>query len=522
MERLMSICTVFLLLLVGAQWVQADVITIEPSKDNTLYQDAAGSLSNGAGGNFFVGKTAAGVIRRGLLAFDIISHIPPGSTINSVSLTLHMSRTSSGSQLVSLHKVLADWGEGTSVAPRGGGGGGPATSADATWLHTFYDTDFWDNAGGDFADTQSATTDVNDEGFYTWGSTPQMIADVQSWLDNPASDFGWILVGNEAHSRTSKRFDSRDNATPALRPMLTINFTALTTCAERITSDLNNDCIVDFRDFVIFASEWLESSLQPTEPATIHIEGIGEFGFSPADVQTVRSDIFKSTHFSIFDILVHLDKLGSIDMAYHFDENMNTHVIDSINGIENWWYRAYYDGGWPENNVFRMDHYPYKEKMYIELMQKNPGALANIYAVHSAEIERKKRNNGKVIIPEVIIRGTLDELHFFDVEVEPHNLRTDTFQEGVITGIDIIISLADQGKISYDLQWYDSIGTAEIVRSYWVERINEDQASGRCGFVYETGARGISGNHIHIPSDFRVINSPEYAEWFWIQLGPCE
>jgi hypothetical protein len=86
----------------------------------------------------------------------------------------------------------------------------------------------------------------------------------------------------------------------------------------------------------------------------------------------------------------------------------------------------------------------------------------------------------------------------------------------------VILSLGDQGKLTYDLQWYDSIGSAGFVRSYRVERINDDQASGYCGFVYEAGATRFEfSNHIHIPSDFRLINSPEYAKWSWIELGPC-
>ena len=52
-----------------------------------------------------------------------------------------------------------------------------------------------------------------------------MVADVQSWLDNPSTNFGWLLVGNEALSETSKRFDSRENAIADNRPLLTVNFT---------------------------------------------------------------------------------------------------------------------------------------------------------------------------------------------------------------------------------------------------------------------------------------------------------
>jgi hypothetical protein len=59
------------------------------------------------------------------------------------------------------------------------------------------------------------------------------------------------------------------------------------------------------------------------------------------------------------------------------------------------------------------------------------------------------------------------------------------------------------------------------VDTYYLEQIDEAEAYGSCGFVYETGPRdfsGFTGSHIHIPSDVRVTVSPEYALWFWICL----
>jgi hypothetical protein len=210
-------------------------------------------------------------------------------------------------------------------------------------------------------------------------------------------------------------------------------------------------------------------------------------------------------------------------MNYHFDPNMNTHVIDSINGIAIWWYTAFYDGGWIEYNNFRMDHYPYKPQMTINVQQTVQSQLDSINTAFTNEIIRKQLNGGQVIIPRVtIIDCNGAQTDYNDLLVEAHNLRDDTFKDGTITAIDAIFSLADQGLLSYDLQWYDSIGTAGIVRSYWVERIDGCISSGRCGFVYEEGPEsGGWLNHIHIPSDWRVINSPEYEKWFWIELGSC-
>jgi hypothetical protein len=200
-------------------------VTISASKDNTLIEDSTGSLSNGAGPVFHAGRVSAtgqGTIRRGLIAFDVAGSIPPGATIQSVVLTLNMSQTNSGAQTVGLHRVLEHWGEGTSSSS--GGSGAPATNGDATWLHTFFDTTFWSNAGGDYSPMASGSQSVSSVGTYTWGSTPEMVSDVQQWLDNPSANFGWVMIGNESVQQTSKRFDSKDNANPSVRPQLQITY----------------------------------------------------------------------------------------------------------------------------------------------------------------------------------------------------------------------------------------------------------------------------------------------------------
>jgi hypothetical protein len=166
-----------------------------------------------------------------------------------------------------------------------------------------------------------------------------------------------------------------------------------------------------------------------------------------------------------------------------------------------------------------MDHYPYKDKMTIRLFQTDQNQIDAIYQQYREEIERKKQYGGELIIPTVIIQGQDETNRFPSVTVTAHDLRTDMFQPGTITAIDVIMSLGDQGKLTYDLQWYESIGLAEVVRSYFIDGINGEYTVGRCGFVYEEGSLeypGFLGNHIHIPADTRVLNAPEYEEWFWI------
>jgi hypothetical protein len=196
-------------------------ITLDAARDNTLFESDTGSLSNGAGNHLFAGSTGAGGIRRGLVFFDV-SDVPEAATVQSVTLTLRMSRSISAAQNISLHRLTADWGEGTSHAFGEEGGGAAPSTGDATWIHRFFNTEPWQQAGGDFLAEASATVSVADIADYVWGSTELMVADVQSWVADSESNFGWILLGNESTGASAKRFDSRE--TPATAPSLQITY----------------------------------------------------------------------------------------------------------------------------------------------------------------------------------------------------------------------------------------------------------------------------------------------------------
>ena len=198
---------------------------LQASKDNTLIESPKGELSSGLGQAIFVGRTgqSEGGIRRGLIAFDIASAIPAGSKITSVKLTLSVRLSANGDEKaqVKLHQVLADWGEGKSESS---GRGAPATEGDATWIHTFYPKRLWSKPGGDYATGESASQSVADVGIYNWGSTPRMVADVQTWVDSPDKNFGWLLLGDETMSATAKVFHSRESNDKEARPQLAVTF----------------------------------------------------------------------------------------------------------------------------------------------------------------------------------------------------------------------------------------------------------------------------------------------------------
>jgi hypothetical protein len=197
--------TVFALLFTAAltRPASATSVSLNPIKDNTLIQstDPLNQLSNGLG-DITVGRTnqdgqgpATISIRRSLLQFDF-SSIPAGATITGVTLTMRDVMGLNGDPVVSLHQVLASWGEGTSF--QAGGMGAPATEGDATWLYRYYDADnsgdaqLWSTPGGDFDPTVVASAVIYEDNgggqVFSW-TGPGLIESVQFFLDNPTDNF---------------------------------------------------------------------------------------------------------------------------------------------------------------------------------------------------------------------------------------------------------------------------------------------------------------------------------------------
>jgi len=209
----------------------AEVISITSMRDNTLFENITGDLSNGAGSGMFVGNTNQGGEnrRRALVAFDIAGSVPAGSIITNVSLTVTCNQARGSGIVVGLHPVLANWGEGTSDSGPFGGSGDDSTPGDATWIHAFYAFPggvLWATEGGDFNPAANATRNVSGEGPVTWASTDSMVSVVQRWLNRPDQNFGWMLKSsNETGSQNAKRFATREEPVVATRPRLTIEYT---------------------------------------------------------------------------------------------------------------------------------------------------------------------------------------------------------------------------------------------------------------------------------------------------------
>jgi hypothetical protein len=211
----------------------AESVTITPSADTALLQNFP---SNNFGGMAWLnsGTTQIFTTNRGLLKFNVAAHVPRGAQILSASLVVEVvGHPVDGDTPNSfeLHRMLRDWGEGdkTGFPPSLGA---PATEGEANWTHRFaLTTNAWATPGGlagaDVSPVASVDTFIYGEDFspYTFDSTPRTVADVQTWLDEPALNFGWMLISaSEELNFTARRFASREDTSRA--PALTIEYFA--------------------------------------------------------------------------------------------------------------------------------------------------------------------------------------------------------------------------------------------------------------------------------------------------------
>ena len=231
------------------------MMSIGASGDATI---AESDPDNNIGGNDIVhtGTSNVNQKRRGLFRFDIAGSIPAGATIDSVKLNLFMPPgNSTNPSDFDLFASLKDWGEGNKT----GNSGSAASAGEVTWNSNFHSSSTWAAPGGqagtDYANTASATTNVAGQGSYTWTG---MQADVQNWLNNPASNFGWFLISqSENIGGTARRFVSKENTTMA-QPELEVYYSlpGSDICGSTDTMMVDTSCNAIVRDYTASATAW--------------------------------------------------------------------------------------------------------------------------------------------------------------------------------------------------------------------------------------------------------------------------
>ena len=183
----------------------ADPTTYTNSADTHILESAAkknyGTVTSlGVGGDEPAGT---GKDKSALLKWSL-STIPAGSKINSASVTLNVTNTST--QTYQAYELRRGWVESA-----------------ATWL--LYATGkSWQTAGAkgslDRGTTVVGTVSPSATCKQTFALSP---ATVQKWVDNPSSNNG-IIIAN-ATNTDGFNFSSHESTTSALRPQLNVTYT---------------------------------------------------------------------------------------------------------------------------------------------------------------------------------------------------------------------------------------------------------------------------------------------------------
>jgi hypothetical protein len=218
----------------GAHTASPATVIFQPVADTTLIETEP---DNNLGGAPFVnaGITQNFTKNHGLFRFDIAGHIPSQSKITGAELILevtHSPRDGFAPAEFGLHRLLVPWGEGNKIAddPTHPGLGAPATTNEATWNDRFaFTTNRWNVPGAavtnDYSPVVTAQQTIYSLGDspYAFESTSAMVADVQSWLDEPQTNFGWLLKTlSEVENFTARSFGSREDANHP--PLLVVDF----------------------------------------------------------------------------------------------------------------------------------------------------------------------------------------------------------------------------------------------------------------------------------------------------------
>ena len=170
---------------------------------------------------------------RAMFRFDTAA-IPAGAVISEVQVQLYVTRRPDPDQHggpvdsdFSLYRMFVSWGEGSGSNATGS----VALPGAATWNERHFGSTAWATPGGqigtDFADTPSATTFIGNVGPYSWATTSELVDDVRSWVANPASNFGFMIISqSEGMPGSGRRFGSTEQPAGTIPPpQLVVTYT---------------------------------------------------------------------------------------------------------------------------------------------------------------------------------------------------------------------------------------------------------------------------------------------------------
>ncbi|HYG21957.1 MAG TPA: DNRLRE domain-containing protein [Verrucomicrobiae bacterium] len=139
---------------------------------------------------------------RTLLKFDF-SEIPTNATITGVTLAVVVTRSNTDPSNFDVNRMLVSWAE-----------------LEATWIERESGVPWASEGcepGTEYVSSPSVTAEIDGTLFSSAG----MIADVQMWVKDPGTNFGWIVIATGDQVATGKMIGSRESE---FAPTLAVDF----------------------------------------------------------------------------------------------------------------------------------------------------------------------------------------------------------------------------------------------------------------------------------------------------------
>jgi len=182
------------------------VLQGDPLAGQDTHLAQASSVQNFGAAALLLSNSQSNGQNRLLLRFDL-SGIPAGATIQSAVMELYYASSRvTTTEALRLHRVTRSW-----------------TEAGATW-RTYDGTNDWAAQGGDY--DAAVVASVNLDGTVNIWKQWTITSLVQSWTNGTFTNYGALLESPPASGNNERRFNSSENASPTLRPKLTITYVA--------------------------------------------------------------------------------------------------------------------------------------------------------------------------------------------------------------------------------------------------------------------------------------------------------
>ncbi|NPV46574.1 MAG: DNRLRE domain-containing protein [Armatimonadetes bacterium] len=171
------------------------LLNLLPAADTFINQGAPG-VNYGGSGALHCGNYPRGTCLRPMLRFDL-TKIPKTATINKAQLRLYVLQVNQGTDVYKIHRVTQPWDE-----------------MGATWA-----THNAAYAAGVLSSRTIGPAQVN-----TTVNFP-LVGLVQTWVKDPARNYGLMIKGTEGAARIGVVFASRQNLVALRRPRLYVDYT---------------------------------------------------------------------------------------------------------------------------------------------------------------------------------------------------------------------------------------------------------------------------------------------------------